>query len=300
MPLTPFIQSCAAKLSHDCEFPSDQYLLGQVHFQHMLGQVDDLVARGFDHTNPPLADIEGIVCTLRSQMDGYKTQFPAHFHHDIFLGADSGIFDVHLYQTVFFDVYPSASAVESVEPLVALQRIHALCQGLAAAQRCINFYFNLPLGIEKRWSYLQWITNGFGIMASCKLALAAMEPSMRDHDQVRALRESLDMRLQLQNILMRLETIDKDCKGGVLGGPETFHYHTWTRQIYDWFQNKYYLAQLDNVNQSRGPSSAPSVTPSWVPGSGVYQVPLTDYGFPWMDPPDMAIETLFPTAGHSV
>ncbi|KAJ5609187.1 hypothetical protein N7528_009754 [Penicillium herquei] len=233
-------------------------------------------------------------------MDGYKTQFPAHFHHDIFLGADSGIFDVHLYQTVFFDVYPSASAVESVEPLVALQRTHALCQGLAAAQRCINFYFNLPLGIEKRWSYLQWITNGFGIMASCKLALAAMEPSMREHDQVRALRESLDMRLQLQNILMRLETIDKDCKGGVLGGPETFHYHTWTRQIYDWFQNKYYLAQLDNVNQSRGPSSAPSVTPSWVPGSGVYQVPLTDDGFPWMDPPDMAIETLFPSAGHSV
>lgn len=81
MPWSPFIESCAAKLSQECEFSTDRYLLGQVQVQHMLGQIDSLVARGFGENKAPV-DIEVMISSLQSAFEECKARLPVPIDHD--------------------------------------------------------------------------------------------------------------------------------------------------------------------------------------------------------------------------
>ncbi|KAK6815440.1 hypothetical protein RU639_008907 [Aspergillus parasiticus] len=262
MPWSPFIESCAAKLSQECEFSTDRYLLGQVQVQHMLVRIDSLVARGF-------------------------ARLPVPIDHDVFQGIPSHAFDIHLYQTIFFDVYPSSAA--SFDHSMALLRIDALCHGLAAAKQFMSFYFSLPPGIEKRFSYTQWTMTGFSVAASCKLVLASLEPSVRDHDQVRGLRETLDMRHEIQKSVKRLNTLDQECKGGKWDQHEMFFYQDWLRFLSEWFEEKYRLAQSDSAGENNG---ALGVFTPGISENNIYEEPQPDPGFPWVDLQDVTIEEM--------
>lgn len=81
MPWSPFIESCAAKLSQECEFSTDRYLLGQVQVQHMLVRIDSLVARGFGENQAP-ADIEVMISSLQSDFEDCKARLPVPIDHD--------------------------------------------------------------------------------------------------------------------------------------------------------------------------------------------------------------------------
>lgn len=77
MPWSPFIESTAAKLSQEGEFPSDQYLLSQVQMQHMLERVDSLVRRGFVENQATLVDVDAMVRSLQNEAKEYRALFPA-------------------------------------------------------------------------------------------------------------------------------------------------------------------------------------------------------------------------------
>ncbi|KAE8346404.1 hypothetical protein BDV24DRAFT_123822 [Aspergillus arachidicola] len=286
MPWSPFIESCAAKLSQECEFSTDRYLLGQVQVQHMLVRIDSLVARGFGENQAP-ADIEVMISSLRSDFEDCKARLPVPIDHDVFHGIPSHAFEIHLYQTIFFDVYPSSAA--SLDHSMALLRIDALCHGLAAAKQFMSFYFSLPSGIEKRFSYIQWTMTGFSVAASCKLVLASLEPSVRDHDQVRGLRETLDMRHEIQKSVQRLNTLDQECKGGKWDQHEMFFYQDWLRFLSEWFEEKYRLAQSDSSGEN---NDALGVFTTGISENNIYQEPQPDPGFPWVDLQDVTIEEM--------
>lgn len=194
-------------------------------------------------------------------------------------------FEIHLYQTTFFDVFPSSTAV--VDQSLVLFRIDALCHGLAAAKQFIDFFFSLPTGIEKTFSYFQWISTGFCLAASCKLALASLEPSVRYHDQVKGLRETLNMPYELQRLANRMEALDKECKAGKWDEHEIFFYQEWLRHLSDWFDGQHRLAQSDSAGENNNGLSLSAVGPS---ESNIYGE--SDSGFPWVDLQDVAIEEM--------
>ncbi|QRD90822.1 hypothetical protein F9C07_2203275 [Aspergillus flavus] len=286
MPWSPFIESCAAKLSQECEFSTDRYLLGQVQVQHMLVRIDSLVARRFGENQAP-ADIEVMIRSLQSDFEDCKARLPVPIDHDAFQGISSHAFDIHLYQTIFFDVYPSSAA--SIDHSMALLRIDALCHGLAAAKQFMSFYFSLPPGIEKGYSYTQWTMTGFSIAASCKLVLASLEPSVRDHDQVRGLRETLDMRHEIQKSVKRMNTLDQECKGGKWDQHEMFFYQDWLRFLSEWFEEKYRLAESDSAGENNG---ALGVFTTGISEKNIDEEPQPDPGFPWVGLQDVTIEEM--------
>ena len=172
---------------------------------------------------------------------------------------------------------------------MALLRIDALCHGLAAAKKFMSFYFSLPPGIEKRFSYTQWTMTGFSVAASCKLVLASLEPSVRDHDQVRGLRETLDMPHEIQKSVKRMNTLDQECKGGKWDQHEMFFYQDWLRFLSEWFEEKYRLAQSDSAGENNGALGVFSTGNS---ENNIYEEPQPDPGFPWVDLQDVTIEEM--------
>lgn len=164
------------------------------------------------------------------------------------IGIQSHTFEIHLHQTVFFDVFP-ASTISS-DHSVALLRVDALCHGLAAAKQCLDSYFELPVGTEKKLSYTQWTSLGFCVAASCKLVLASLEPSVRHHDQVKGLREALNMRGEVAKLSQRMNFIDQECKGGKWDQHEMFFYREWLTHLSEWFEAQYRLAQSDSAGEN--------------------------------------------------
>ncbi|KAJ5084012.1 hypothetical protein NUU61_008591 [Penicillium alfredii] len=228
-----------------------------------------------------------MISSLQSDFEDCKARLPVPIDHDVFQGIPSHAFEIHLYQTTFFDVYPSSAA--SFDQSMALLRIDALCHGLAAAKQFMSFYFSLPPGIEKRFSYTQWTMTGFSVAASCKLVLASLEPSVRDHDQVRGLRETLDMRHEIQKSVKRMNTLDQECKGGKWDQHEMFFYQDWLRFLSEWFEEKYRLAQSDSSGENNG---ALGVFTTGISENNIYEEPQPDPGFPWVDLQDVTIEEM--------
>ncbi|KAJ5317423.1 hypothetical protein N7508_001931 [Penicillium antarcticum] len=252
----------------------------------MLVRIDSLVARGFGENQPP-ADIEVMISSLQSDFEDCKARLPVPIDYDVFQGIPSHAFEIHLYQTTFFDVYQSSAA--SFDQPMALLRIDALCHGLAAAKQFMSFYFSLPPGIEERFSYTQWTMTGFSVAASCKLVLASLEPSVRDHNQVRELRETLDMRHEIQKSVKRMNTLDQECKGGKWDQHEMFFYQDWLRFLSEWFEEKYRLAQSDSAGENNG---ALGVFTTGISENNIYEEPQPDPGFPWVGLQDVTIEEM--------
>ena len=74
IPWSSFIDSCASKLSQEGEFPTDQYLIGQVRLQHLLERVDPLIKRGFGEGQVMAQDVEAIIRSLKSEANECKAQ----------------------------------------------------------------------------------------------------------------------------------------------------------------------------------------------------------------------------------
>lgn len=309
MPWSQFIESCAEKLSQACEFPADRYLLGQVRLQHMLERIDSLVRRGFSESQARPADIEAIVRSLQSDAQECKARLPVDRDCKLTLqciiiistgdlnpntravttGIQSHTFEIHLHQTVVFDVFPASTI--SIDQSAALLRVDALCHGLAAAKQCIDDYYELPVGIEKKFSYSQWTSIGFCVAASCKLVLASLEPSVRHHDQVKGLREALDMPGEVQRLSQRMNTIDQECKGEKWDQHEIFFYRDWLQHLSEWFEAQYRLALSDSAGENNGVVFAGGVSDST---GNIYDSEETDAsaGFPWLNLQDVSIEEM--------
>lgn len=202
------------------------------------------------------------------------------------IGIQSHTFEIHLHQTVFFDVFPAFTI--SSDQSVALLRVDALCHGLAAAKQCLDSYFGLPVGTEKQLSYTQWTSVGFCVAASCKLVLASLEPSLRHHDQVKSLREALNMRGEVQKLSQRMNSIDQECKGGKWDQHELFFYREWLTHLGEWFEAQYRLAQSD----SAGENNNGIVFASENSENNVYDSEEPDAGFPWLNLQDVTIEEM--------
>ncbi|KAJ5995649.1 hypothetical protein N7481_002626 [Penicillium waksmanii] len=288
MPWSQFIESCAEKLSQECEFPADRYLLGQVRLQHMLERIDSLVRRGFSESQARPADIEAIVRSLQSDAQECKAHFPINtaLDRDLTIGIQSHTFEIHLHQTVVFDVFPASTI--SIDQSAALIRVDALCHGLAAAKQCLDWYYELPVGIEKKFSYSQWTSIGFCVAASCKLVLASLEPTVRHHDQVMGLREALNMRGEIQKLIQRMNTIDQECKGEKWDQHEIFFYKEWLQHLGEWFEAQYRLAHSD----SAGENNNGIVFASGISDNNIYDPDEPDAGFPWLNLQDVTIEEM--------
>lgn len=201
------------------------------------------------------------------------------------IGLQSHSFEIHLYQTTLFDVFPSST--ESIDQTTALYRIDTLCHGLAAARQFINFYHALPHGIEKNFSFLHWISAGFCLAASCKLALASLEPSVRYHEQVNGLRDTLNMQDELRKFVQRMNLLDKECKGGKWEQHEIFFYQHWLQNLSEWFEGQYRLAHSD----SAGPNdNGMTFATTGISENNIYEE--TDPGFSWLDLHDVTIEEM--------
>ncbi|CAI7616103.1 unnamed protein product [Penicillium pancosmium] len=289
MPWSQFIESCAEKLSQECEFPADRYLLGQVRLQHMLERIDSLVRRGFSESQARPADIEAIVRSLQSDAQECKARLPVD--RDLTTGIQSHTFEIHLHQTVVFDVFPAPTI--SIDQSAALLRVDALCHGLAAAKQCIDDYFELPVGIEKKFSYSQWTSIGFCLAASCKLVLASLEPSVRHHDQVKGLREALNMPGEVKRLSQRMNTIDQECKGEKWDQHEIFFYRDWLQHLDEWFEAQYRLAHSDSAGENSNGTAFAAGGISEHTGN-IYDSEETDAsaGFPWLNLQDVSIEEM--------
>ncbi|KAJ5107989.1 hypothetical protein N7456_004664 [Penicillium angulare] len=297
MPWSPFLESCAAKLSHDCEFPTDRYLLGHVQLQRMLSEVDTLVAQGYDEIQAPPSDIESMIHCLQSDMDEYKSLLPAPMHNNIFSEVQSHFFDVHLWQTAFFDVYRPSAA--SIDPTVTLLRTHALCQGLAAAKRFISYYFSLPFGIERTFSYLQWTAIGFGIATACRLTLAALDRSVQYNANVQTLRETLDIPRELLRIRQRLREVDTQWKDGKADHQQIIFYQDWVWYLSGWFEEKCRMEQSDDASASGSDQGHGMVLTATSISDGNFYgdfQPQPGVNFiPWSNAQDYTIEDMFNT-----
>ncbi|KAJ5099660.1 hypothetical protein N7532_006661 [Penicillium argentinense] len=284
MPWSPFLESCALKLSQECEYPTDRHLINYVQLQHMLGRIDALVIR--EEQVPPL-EVNGIIRSLLADFEEYKSQLPFPVDSDVLAALQVRAFRVHIYQSAVFDFYPPFHNI--TDQSLALPRIEALCHGLSAAKDFITFYFSLPLGIEKSYSYLHWVNAGFIIAASCKLAIASLEPSVRHNPQVKELRESLDYPRELSNLTQRMYAVDRECKGSSGDQHETFFYQEWLRHLGEWFAGKYRLAELDSSEINDG---GLAISASGVADNGLYGDPPQDTDFPWADLQDVTVEEL--------
>ncbi|KAJ5741783.1 hypothetical protein N7533_011192 [Penicillium manginii] len=294
MPWSQFIESCAEKLSQECEFPADQHLLGEVRLQHMLQRIDSLVRRGFSEDQARSTDIEATVRSLQIEAQNCKAQLlnNAGFDRDVNINIQSHTFEIHIHQTVFFDVFPQSTP--SHDHSISLLRIDALCHGLAAAKQCLEYYFKLPVGIEKKFSYSQWTSMGFCVAASCKLVLASLEPSVRHHDQVAALREALNMRGEVQRLSQRMNTIDSECKGENWDGCEVFFYREWLQHLGEWFEAQYRLAHSDSAGENGSGGGIVFGGAVGENGPGLFETDASepDAGFPWLNLQDVTIEDM--------
>ncbi|KAK5789398.1 hypothetical protein VI817_008522 [Penicillium citrinum] len=272
-------------LSREGEFPTDQYLIGQVRLQHLLERVDPLVRRGFGEGQVMPQDVEAMIRSLKGEANECKAQLSLSASRDVTIGLQSHSFEIHLYQTTLFDVFPSST--ESIDQTTALYRIDTLCHGLAAARQFINFYHALPHGIEKNFSFLHWISAGFCLAASCKLALASLEPSVRYHEQVNGLRDTLNMQDELRKFVQRMNLLDKECKGGKWEQHEIFFYQHWLQNLSEWFEGQYRLAHSD----SAGPNdNGMTFATTGISENNIYEE--TDPGFSWLDLHDVTIEEM--------
>ncbi|GMG08209.1 unnamed protein product [Aspergillus oryzae] len=133
------------------------------------------------------------------------------------------------------------------------------------------------------------LTKPYRIAASCKLVLASLEPSVRDHDQVRGLRETLDMRHEIQKSVKRMNTLDQECKGGKWDQHEMFFYQDWLRFLSEWFEEKYRLAESDSAGENNG---ALGVFTTGISEKNIDEEPQPDPGFPWVGLQDVTIEEM--------
>lgn len=118
----------------------------------------------------------------------------------------------------------------------SLLRIEALSVGLTAARHLLQFYLALPLRSETVFNNAQWVQIRFCVTQAAKLSVAASDPSI--DQQVAKLRDSLDMCMMLQQVILRVQAlvtplVDARGKRDVF-----YHYENRLKRLQWWYKTQ--------------------------------------------------------------
>jgi hypothetical protein len=154
-------------------------------------------------------------------------------------------------------------------------RIEALSMGLVAARQLLQFYLALPLRAETVFNNAQWVQIGFCATLAAKLAVAASDPSI--DQQVAKLRDSLDLSMMLQQVILRVQALVTPFVDARGDRDVFYHYGNRLKRLQWWYKNQ--MTQIPSQHQH--PVSPTTMVHNPIAAAGPSPVPTEDLQAHW-------------------
>ncbi|KAF7163912.1 hypothetical protein CNMCM6106_000684 [Aspergillus hiratsukae] len=199
-PHTPYIEECCQSLAARSICPSDSQLLHIVHLSRVLESIDHLGPQTAPELHCTNAVFKPHFRKLKAELDQFRAHSLNSFAHNQFLVMQFHAAELYLSQITLFDRKTPHDSM-----FWSSLRIEAVSMGLTAARHLLRFYLALPLRSETVLNNAQWVQIRFGATLAATLSVAASDPSI--DEQVAKLRDSLDMSLMLQQVILRVQAL---------------------------------------------------------------------------------------------
>ncbi|GFF34577.1 hypothetical protein IFM51744_02495 [Aspergillus udagawae] len=230
-PHTPYIEDCCQSLAASSICPSDLQLLHIVHLQQLLESIDHLSPQNASELHSTDAVLEPHFRKMKAELDHFRADSLTAFAHNQFLVMQFHTAELYLCQITLFDrKTPNDSMVWSS------LHVEALSMGLVAARQFFQFYLALPLRSETVFNNTQWVQAGFCLTLAAKLSVAASDSSI--DQQVAKLRDSLDMSLILQKVILRVQALVSPLVDARGERDVFYHYHNRLKRLQWWYETQ--------------------------------------------------------------
>ncbi|KAF7113831.1 hypothetical protein CNMCM5793_004886 [Aspergillus hiratsukae] len=154
-------------------------------------------------------------------------------------------------------------------------RIEAVSMGLTAARHLFRFYLALPLRSETVLNNAQWVQIRFGATLAATLSVAASDPSI--DEQVAKLRDSLDMSLMLQQVILRVQALVTPLVDARGERDVFYHYGNRLKRLQWWYKTQ--MTQIPVRHQHHASPTTMAHNP--IGTAGPSPVPTEDLQAHW-------------------
>ncbi|KAL4878074.1 hypothetical protein BJY04DRAFT_196680 [Aspergillus karnatakaensis] len=258
-PPSPSLETFALELAQSPEFVGDHYLIHLLRLQQIFQEIDK--TSGDHHVmDKGAANKQGVDVLQRkfrafkAQLEDYMNQIsPLLTDNNFLLSSQLHTARLYLCEVNLFDKIRNPQLSPSF-------RAEVLCHGLAAGRDHFDALEAMPLGMERRMSYPQWLQSGFNLILASKLAVMAVSDESLRHayPQVKALCDTLNMPGVLKICVERQRHVQPTSSNQKTG----FDFAGWLQWIQEWFRRHYFraISQGTDTPSATGASSTSSVT----------------------------------------
>ncbi|KAJ5628484.1 hypothetical protein N7490_010712 [Penicillium lividum] len=230
-PYLQYLESLGMYLATDPEYASDRYLIHIVELQRISEKIAVYSAPHFPGPHGGNPGIELSYVELKAELSSYQANLPFSLNESHILLTNFYAAELSLCQIAVFDHNRNAQDTHNYSS----HQIDALCMGLSVSKTLLDFYISLPLRHDVAFNNAMWVQLGFAATLACKLAVAAMHPSIQPHtaDLCRA----LNISSLLSKCILRIQalvTSDMDASGD---RDVFYHYEKRLKRVKWWFEN---------------------------------------------------------------
>ncbi|GIJ85101.1 hypothetical protein Asppvi_003956 [Aspergillus pseudoviridinutans] len=282
-PHTPYIEDCCHSLAASSIYPSDSQLLHIAHLQRLLESIDDLSPQNAPELHCTDAVFEPLFRKMKAELDQFRADSLTAFAHNQLLVMQFYTAELYLCQITLFDrKTPNDSMFWSS------LRVEALSVGLVAARQFFQFYLALPWRSETVFNNTQWVQGGFCLTLAAKLSVAASDSSI--NRQVAKFRDSLDMSLILQQVILRVQALVTPLVDARGERDVFYHYENRLKRLQLWYETQ--MAQIPVQRQRHASPIAMAYNP--ILTAGPSPITTEDLQSQWPSLlPDSTIDDLF-------